>query len=384
MDDDAENKEPVKPDRGRGPSPKRSLIIAVVFAVVVVAWVASGVFVDDNPAPEAETATAAQTGATLVSVRVSDIAATERPRRIIVTGHTQVIKQASIKAEASGQVVAQPVRKGATVAKGTVLLELATNDRYARLKDAESQVEAKRLVFQASRDLQKKQFETEVKLANSSADLAAAEAALAAIRLEIANTKIKAPFDGYVETLEPNPGDFVTTGDMIGTVIDLDPLRVVVFVSERDIADVTVDDLATVTLPDGQAVGGSVQYVSRLANDATRTFRVDVWIDNPDGRIPAGQTAEVELHAGARKAHLVPSSVLTLNDQGVLGVRTVVEGDMVRFLPVTILDDTPQGTWISGLPEQARVITVGQEFVIDGQKVDPVLADAPTAAKASS
>lgn len=369
MGDETASDQPTARHRGLA---SRPILIAVLLALAAVAWVASGSFPDAQSDAGPKDAATPPKDAQPIAVQVMDLKAVPRPHRVIVTGHTEAVDDAQITAETSGRVVAVPVRKGVNVSAGKVLVELAMNDRGARLKNAEAKVDAMRITFQAARNLQRKQFETEIKLAESTAALADAEATLAAIQKEIQDTKIKAPIDGYVEHLLPSVGDYVAAGETVALIVDLDPLRVVAYLSERDIADVAIDDLASITLPGGRAIGGSVQYISKQAEGETRTFRIDIWIDNPSNTIPAGQTAEVELHIGNRKGHQVPSSALTLNEQGALGVRTVDATDTVRFMPVKILDDTPDGVWIGGLPDEVRVITLGQEFVTEGAKVRPV------------
>lgn len=347
-------------------------MLAAVLACGAVVWVGSGMITDPE-ATEPVMSTAENTAEKpLVNVRISELEAIERPLSVIVTGRTNAIKDAEIKAETEGTVVARPARKGSFVKKGAVLLELAMNDRLERLEDARAQVGSAKISYNASKDLQRKQFESQVRLAQSTAELAKAEAQLASIELDIARTKIRAPIDGYIETLLPGPGDYVEVADEVAMVVDLDPIRVIVNVTEMDIGHLKIDDLAAVRLPNGKEVGGTIHYISRVANETTRTFRVDVWIDNPDAAIPAGLTASVKLEAGAQRAHKIPSSSLTLNDKGALGVRTVDESNVVQFIPVTMLDDTPDGTWVSGLPSKVRLITVGQEFVVDGQSVAPV------------
>jgi multidrug efflux system membrane fusion protein len=73
----------------------------------------------------------------------------------------------------------------------------------------------------------------------------------------------------------------------------------------------------------------------------------------------------------------LPQSVLTLDDDGVLGVRSV-ENNIVAFHPVTILKDTREGVWVTGLPASIDIITIGQEFVLPGQKVDATNVTAST------
>ncbi|MCH8188922.1 MAG: hypothetical protein IIB66_09540, partial [Proteobacteria bacterium] len=77
-------------------------------------------------------------------------------------------------------------------------------------------------------------------------------------------------------------------------------------------------------------------------------------------------------------AHLLSPAALTLNDEGVLGVRIVVPGNTVRFVPVKIIDDTADGIWLSGLPSVADLITVGHEFVRDGDRVRTSSGPEPT------
>lgn len=362
----------------KSPSSKRSIIYAAILAIGAVAWIGSGLIGETDPQTEITSNTQADATAALVKVRVAKLAAEDRPRRIVVMGRTNAIKNAEIKAETSGQVIARPGLKGQATTKGSVLLELAMDDRAAKLKEAQARAGAARITYQASKDLQRKQFESQIKLAESNAELASAEAELASIKLDLARTKIRAPIDGYIETLLPGPGDYVEAGEVVALVVDLDPMRVIAYVTERDIGDVHVDDLVAIKLPNGSQIGGTVNYVSRQANDVTRTFRIDIWIDNPNMEIPAGLTAEAELSGGSRKAHKIPSSALTLNDEGKLGVQTLNATDIVEFMPVELLEDTPDGTWITGLPDDVTVIIVGHEFVIDGQKVNPTTGvDAP-------
>ena len=366
-------------------SAKRSIIYAAILAIAAIVWIGSGVIGGADPEPETVAASQSDSKPELVSVRVVELSAENRPRRIVVMGKTNAIKDAEIKAETSGQVVSRPGRKGQATTKGSVLLELALDDRIAKLKEAEARAGAAKIIYQASKDLQRKQFESQIKLAESNTELASAEAELAKIKLDIARTKIRAPIDGYIESLLPGPGDYVETGEVVALVLDLDPMRVIAQVTERDIGDIHVDDLVTVKLPNGRQIGGTVNYVSRQANDVTRTFRIDIWVDNPNMAIPAGLTAEAEMSGGSRKAHKVPSSALTLNDEGKLGIQTLDASNVVKFVPVGLLEDTPEGTWVTGLPEQVTVIIVGHEFVIDGQTVNPTTGvEVPTSTDGTS
>ncbi len=372
----ADTQTPADQPVGDKASSRKSYVVAALLAVAATVWVASGA-IDPEPLPETRTAAERQADTNEpVRVQVARFDAAERPRRIIVAGRTDAIESAELRAETAGRVTARPGRKGIAMERGAILLELATDDRVARLRDAEAAVKSADIQFNAAKNLQRKQFESEVRLAESEAVLAEAKAELEAVRLDIARTKIRVPFDGFVEDIGPTVGDYVSEEDVVATVVDLDPLRVIVNVTERDIGGVRTDDLVTVRLPDGRELGGTVTFVSRVANEVTRTFRVDVWVDNPGAVIPAGMTAEVSLDIGSRNAHKIAKSALTLDDQGRLGVRAVDNANVVRFFPIVLLDDTPEGVWVAGLPSSVNVIVVGHEFVTEGQTVAPFEAAA--------
>jgi multidrug efflux system membrane fusion protein len=120
---------------------------------------------------------------------------------------------------------------------------------------------------------------------------------------------------------------------------------------------------------------GLVKFLSRSADPTTRTFRVEIEVPNPDLNIRDGQTAEITVVAPGARAHLLPGSALTLNEAGKLGLRTVSDDGVVAFLPTSVLRDTAQGMWLTGLPDEIDVIVIGQEFVTQGVKVDPTFEE---------
>jgi membrane fusion protein, multidrug efflux system len=115
-----------------------------------------------------------------------------------------------------------------------------------------------------------------------------------------------------------------------------------------------------------------VRYISSTADEMTRTFRVELEIPNPSRRLVHGVSSEMHLPLPPVSAHLVSPAILTLADDGTLGVKLVNDQGIVEFHPATIIGDGPQGVWLGGLPKSATFITVGQEFVVAGQKVEPV------------
>ena len=349
---------------------KRSYLIAGLIAIAVGAWLATGLFGGEKGSSEAPAASAAEPAVT--AVQVVDLVAELHERRLVLFGRTEAQRKVQVRAETGGQVVEKVAEKGQAVKAGDVLIRLGMEDRSARLREAEALVEQWQAKAKASASLARSGFAAAVQSAEDTAALEAARARLEAVKLEIARTEVHAPFDGLVEDVEVEVGDYVEAYDQVALVFDLDPIEIVAQVTEQDADGIRVGREAAVRLVTGTTVRGTISYVARMGDPATRTFRVEVSAANGDAGIAEGVTAEVVLPVGQTLAHLVSPAVLTLDDSGAVGIKIVDDQGQVQFLPIEIVDDTSEGMWISGLPERSRVITVGQEFVREGQQVRPV------------
>jgi len=349
----------------------KSILIACGVALAAIGWVVSGQFKGETPAGAMEVASGSPTMAeeALTQVRVLHSVARDHESVLILFGRTEGERSVQVKVETSGRIEAVVGVKGKTVNKGDVIAGIAMADRQARLKEAQAMVERYAIAFEAATKLSQKQFRSKVQLAAANADLVTAEARLRSIRVDIERTTLRAPFTGVLDDVTVDVGDYVAIGDISATVVDLDPILIVGEVTGRAAGRLKVGDKARVTLVGMQAREGLVSYISKVGSVATRTFRIEITVANSDAALAEGMTAELKLQQGRIKAHFVSPAVLTLSDLGALGVKVVGPGDVVQFYPVTIVDDTPQGIWLTGLPDETAVIVVGQEFVRSGQKV---------------
>ena len=365
---------------------KRSYLVAGAIAVVVGAWLLTGL-IDGEGEPQTAKEADISAQSAVPAVQVREVVAEPRARQLSLFGRTEADRRVEVRAETKGRIVDKVVEKGQRVKAGDVIVRLSMDDREALLKRAEASVEYRRVAYRASQKLAKSGFVADIKKAEDQASLEEARAQLAAIKIDIERTEIRAPFDGIVDALPVEVGDYVQTGGNMNSsiaaeVVDLDPIIVVCEVTERDGGHIRVGDQADVRLVTGERMRGTVRYVARTANPTTRTFRVEIEVANPDATIGEGITAEVRLQLGEILAHRVTPAILTLDDDGVVGVKVVEDGDRVAFRRVSIVGDTPEGVWLSGLPERVTLITVGQEFVSDGQRVRPVAEVGPAAAAA--
>lgn len=352
----------------------------------------------------------------LISVVIMSSQATTVDSAVILRGRTEAARQVTVASETSGLVISEPIRKGAFVQTGDLLCQLDPGTRAAQLAESKALLaeargripEAQATVMEAdarvreaeinvnvARRLAEDGFASETRLISVEATLEAAnagvqrassqvisaqagiegaQASVAAIMREIERLNITAPFSGLLESDTSELGSLMQPGAPCATIIQLDPIKLVGFVPEADVSQITVGAMAGAQLTTGQEVVGQVTFLSRSADELTRTFRVEIRVPNVDQRIGDGQTAEIIVASDGYMAHLLPASSLTLNNNGTIGIRAVVKNDknnqdFAQFMPVSIIRDTIDGIWVTGLPDKVDVIVVGQEYVIDGVPV---------------
>lgn len=313
---------------------------------------------------------------TAVAVVARRSTATEVESGVILRGLTEANRRVEVRAETSGRVVSEPLRRGAVVSKNEVLCEIEPGLRPVRLAEAEARLLEARANQEASERLAERGFAAETTAIGNRATLQAAQAEVENARLEIERLKITAPFDGLLETDTAEVGALLQPGGECATLIDLDPITLVGFVPESRVERIKVGATAAARLLTGEQLVGEVSFVSRSADPETRTFRVEARASNEDWEIRDGITTEIVISLEGAAAHLLPQSALTLDNSGRLGVRTVVDG-LAAFAPVEIVRDSAEGVWLSGLDETVDVIVIGQDFVTDGQPVTVTLQEDP-------
>jgi multidrug efflux system membrane fusion protein len=359
---------------------KFSTFIAFGVLLALAGWLLSGQWQDNTPA--ASTAAPGEQSDALTRVRVQDFHAEPINQEIVVTGRTEPAREATLRAEIDAQVTAIEAERGVAVKEGDIIARLDLRDRRAQLRQAQAEVKQRELQYRAAQRLFADQYQSETQIAEAQANLENARAQLEQIETEIDNAIIRAPFDGILQERLIEKGDYVSVGDTVARILEQDPLVVSGDVAQQDIHRVKIGAPGTARLITGQEVAGQVRYISAQADEATRTFRVELQVPNPDNRLMAGVTSEIHLPIQQLTAHYLPMSILSLDDAGQVGVKTVNGDNQVEFHPVPILRTTTGGVWVGELPETVRVITVGQGFVHSGQHVEPVAEKAVAEAKA--
>ncbi len=322
---------------------------ASIFIGFAIIWMVSGLFVQE-PTPPALTEKKDPV------VRVIDQNAENFSKEIIVKGFTKADKKVLVKSETSGKIIELPVPQGTFVKKGDVICSLFVAERQANFDKA-------LLDYNSAKKLYEEELYSSKQLQNAKSNYERA-------KLELDYASIKAPFDGVVDKIDLDVGDFLNRGSTCATVLDLDPMMVTGDISENELLSFTKDSGVKVITNDGQEFQGNITFISSSADEMMHTFDIEISIPNPLGKIKDGQTAKVIVSATPQPAHIIPLSILRLDEAGNIGVRVVNKDNLVEFYTVEIIQDTENGVWVTGLPFNSRIITVGQDYVNNNEKVD--------------
>lgn len=344
--------------------------------LVVMLWVGSSLIV--HPTQTIAEKGDAKTGSAVPLVRVAELRASDRSATITVRGHTQALHEVDVRAQVEGVVKAIHFDKGQKVRTGDVLCEIDVNDRSAKVAQMQAMVAQTGKELEIARELYKEGFRSKTQLAQAEAAYEGAKAGASTMGVQLANTKIRAPFAGYVDDRYVDVGDYMRVGDKCEMVIAPEPFLAMGAVSEHEVGQISIGDPATAVLVTGETVQGRVRFVADRADQTTRTFRVEIELPNADNRLRDGVSADIHIPVKRVKAMHISPGILVLDDTGVVGVRTVQNG-VVRFLQIQVISDAPDGMWITGIPDRTQVITVGQEYVTNGERVKAVLEKAGAA-----
>ena len=357
----------------------RSQWLALVIAVGLAGWLGSGRYgalvglpeangkVNEPPKPEVVEAPKAKP---LQRVQVRRLHAERVTREVVIHGYTAPARSVTLSAETDGRVVAVEAERGADLEAGALVVRLDMRTRRDALSRAEALLRQRELEYRAAKKLHKQNLRAETQLAEALTALEAAQADLRAIQLDIKHVEIHAPFAGRLERRMVEVGDYLGAGDPVAEMVELSPLIVTGQATEQEVGLLKRGLIGQARLVTGQSAEGELRYVAAIADADTRTFTVELELANRDHHLAAGVTAVIALEVEALTAHYVTAALLSLSDEGALGVKTVDPEGVVRFHPAEVVRSDSGGVWLGGLPEEVRLITVGQGFVRAGQTVE--------------
>ncbi len=409
---------------------KSSIIISVLILAAVLGWIGSGQITkvkaesEDNSSyqvAESETLTSTNTSdSNSEKVELKNFNFNLIDQSIELQGQTVFNKKIDVKSETTGNIIDISFKRGDKVAKNTELIKISIENRIELLNSAKKDLErlnkeldlneknknnllgqnkeliklyeieyasAKQLIDKglssksklslasfnlanAKADQEDIIIKYESQLSNIESQIASVKSQLRNIELDIENTSIKAPFDGIISDKIIEISEFITTGNKLFTIIDLNPIKIQGYLSEFDVNKVSVGTNALIEDSNGIKKNGKITFISPSAETSTRTFEITIEADNKDLSYKSGITTKIIIKGSELKAHKIPPSILTLLDDGTVGVKAIDNKNIVIFYPIKTIKDTVDGMWVSGLPDTVDLIISGQEYISIGEEIN--------------
>jgi multidrug efflux system membrane fusion protein len=348
----------------------RGHYLALGSTLIIVLWMLTGVF-KSSDLEIIEVPVVVQ-NSDIFNVEIEHYQAKPITPELIIHGQTAANRQVRIKSEIAGRVIKVHSREGQFVKKGQVIIEIDPRDSEQQLAQAKALLKQRKLEHEANQSLIGKGLQNKTRLAESESLLAAANAQVTAKTFMFNASKITAPFSGVLEDRHVEVGSYLKIADPVISLLDYNPFIVRGFAAEKDLTLIKAGNPAKAKTIDGLIFNGIIRYVSSSANDASRTFAVELEIENTSERQANGLTAEISIPLQPTSGIFISPALLTLDDKGILGAKYVTKDNQVMFKPVKLIKAESTGVWISGLPNPVDLIVVGQSFVSTGEKVNPV------------
>ena len=406
---------------------KKSIFIASFILLVVVGWIGSGQFTNVNAQDDSTAITDSNTESVEKvviedsgnKVELKEFNFSQIDQSIELQGQTTHNKKIDVKSETTGNITNIAFKRGDKVSKGEELIKISIENRKELLNSARKDLERlnkelelneknkinrlsqnKELIklyeieFASAKQLIDKGLSSKSKLSLASFNLANArsdqedilinfesqqssiEAQIANVKsqlknieLDINNTVINSPFSGIISDKMIEETEYITPGNIMFTIIDLNPIKIQGYLSEFDVNKVSLGTKAIIENTNGVKKNGTISFISPSAETSTRTFEITIEADNADLSFKSGITTKITIAGSELKAHKIPPSILTLQDDGTVGVKAVNDENIVIFYPTISVKDTIDGIWVSGLPDKVNLIVTGQEYVAVGESV---------------
>ena len=344
--------------------------LAALIALAVVLWMASDNLLPGPPQEVLDKIKATQTEKKEKTFIVSAVKVKNDNTDIVVraSGVTEPIYTISVIARRSGIVTDILVTEGMNVKKGQIIARL---DRENLDVDLEAAISAEKSAQQSFDIAEKlgKNYASNLELVQSEAALKQAKAQVAGIKQQIEYTKLKAQKSGILEELFLETGQLIQKDRSVFTIMGMEKMKLIAPVPQTQIGKISLNDNVVVTIPGIEEKIGKVKRIASAANQATRTFDVEVEIENEDGSVRAGMSSEVSIVIDQAKAFSVSPAHLAISEDGSLRVKIVNDQNVVSIVDVKLIRASGNMAYVSGLNDGDLMLTTGQAFVSAGEKI---------------
>lgn len=349
----------------------RGHFIALGLIIVIALWLIVG----GESESEFKNPRALSEHSGLHQVQVETFTGSLIDQNIMVSAKTAPNRRVELRSEITTKVKKVHKQKGQLVKKGDLLIELDQRDWRAKVEQAKANLEQKQLEKESAKKLFDKGLYNQGQVAQVNTTFASAKAEYIRSKLMLDSTMIRAPFNGVFDQRFVEEGTYVRDNALLATILEFSPYLVVGQVAEKDAAFIKIGDKARAHLITGDTVEGEVRFIASEADENTRTFPLEVAINNPSGVMTSGITAKIEIEQAQEYGNKISPAILILDQQGQLGIKAINAEHKVIFLPVEIIKAEGSGVWVTGIGDKADIIVVGQGFVSIGEQVEPIFKE---------
>lgn len=343
--------------------------IALIIILATLVWLGSGLFANED------TSNLKQPALSDTKVSVGYFTLRDFVPLLALNSHTQPNRVVNLKAQIAGMVESVPGQRGAVVEKNQSICVIEAEERPQRLIQAKAKLEQAQISYTGAQQLKTAGYQSDLAIAQAKANLEVAKLELTLSQNDIDSLKIKAPFSGIVEDRPVEVGDFLTAGQPCAKLVELSPIKVVAEVSESDVVNLQIGDKASALFDNYASKSAVISYIAHQANPVTRSYRVEAVVKNTELQLRSGISGQLQLRLDSVKAHLIPASLILLDAEGQTMVRAVNQEKRVVQYKVAVVGEAENGLWVTGLPAMIHLITVGQNYVTQGERVETFLSE---------
>ncbi len=358
----------------------KSVTAAAVIVLLLGLWMLSGILFGDSSdnsevasqGGASNTETSDDTAKAPMKVHYALATAAEMKRSVTLQGQLEPIRMVTVRAQTSGLVEELPFARGSRINEGDLLARLSLDGRKAQLAQYQAQVKSASSEQKAASRLNKQGLQSQLQLEQASARLASARASLQSLQLEINNTQITAPFNGVLNKIDIELGSLIERGTAVAELVDDSAFKVTATATQQMINQLQPGQPVVAKLITGEELPGKISFISAIADSTTRSFSLEAEIEQSGKPLPAGVSASLDIPVENVQAYLISPSALALGTRGEMGVKVANIDNIVEFYQVKLISTDSGGAWVTGIPDGAKVITLGQGFVNAGDQVEPV------------
>jgi membrane fusion protein (multidrug efflux system) len=307
-----------------------------------------------------------------VPVEIATIESTAFQDTLELVGKLEPFDEVKITAEVPGRIESVPFDDGQTVRKGQVVARIDAKMATAQVQQATAQHELATATLERTRKMAEKGLAPAAELEVVKAQASQAEAALELTKVSLDKAVINAPIRGVVTNVKAKKGEIAAPGVPLLEIVRVDKVKVVAEAPERDVALLEVGSEAQVIIPafPGRVFMGTIEKVGVVATSKTRTFPVEIGLDNKDGTLRPGMLANIRLMRRVMREVVVVPRDAVIDDTEGKSVFVAANGVAQRRNVEVGSVRGPFAVARSGLRAGDRLIVLGHRQVVDGQKID--------------